>query len=207
MKITVEMLEEKRACSDQVKIFKELFPDGAIVNINNVGLAIENYLDINWAAYALFTVPALEEYEKVTVPAREEYKKVTTPALEEYIKVTTPAWEGYEKVTVPAREEYEKVRVPAWEEYKKVTAPEWEEYKKVIAQAWKKYEKVKAQAFVEAYHTQLPVEIPAFFTSKDGNGLRCHDPAQAAALLRAILDSAPDDVLAAAEIVLTYLEN
>ena len=120
MKITKTFLLEHHACSDQMKIFLNAFPEGAEITRSNIVLANKLHLDLDWLAIEIFTAPPLAEYEKVRAPALAEYEKVMAPALTEYEKVIPSSWAEYLKVRAPALAEYEKVIPSAWDEYLKV---------------------------------------------------------------------------------------
>ena len=124
MRLTAEMLREKKACENQVQVFVGEWPDGVEITEAVVLRAYELGLDIDWFVETFLTALALAEYHKAAAPAWAEYEKVTAPA-----------WAEYDKVTAPAVAEYDKMRASAWAEYQKVTAAAWAEYQKVTAPA------------------------------------------------------------------------
>jgi len=99
------MLTEKKACANQVRRFKKLFPKGVKVT-KAVCLKHAQDFGWDWAAWNLLSAPAWEAY-----------LKARAPALEAYLKATAQAWETYKNAEV-----YEKATAPAWEAYKKATA-------------------------------------------------------------------------------------
>ena len=101
MKVTVTLLKRKGACSEQVALFKELFPKGVEIT-EEVCVGVADKFNWNWAAENLLSVPAYAEYQRVTVPAYAEYQRVRAPAYAEYERVTAPADAKYERVRASA---------------------------------------------------------------------------------------------------------
>lgn len=97
MKITLELLEQNKACADQRRLFDETFPKGANVNTRNLSKARKAGLDVLWLA-RLLPEGRKAEYEKGRGAAWAEYNKVRGAALAEYNKVCGPAWAEYVKV-------------------------------------------------------------------------------------------------------------
>ena len=114
MKITIEMLREKDACPDQVKLFAELFPEGAEATYANADRAFKANLDIEWAARHLLSPKGLAEYKRIEGLAMAEYERIEGPALAEYERIKGPTWAEYERIEGPARAEYERKRARAF---------------------------------------------------------------------------------------------
>ena len=107
--ITIDMLRQHNACSDQQELFVTTFGKSAKLTWRNWSKAIKAGLSVSWVE-CLLSDPALAEYKKVSDPAWAEYEKVRDAALAEYKKVSDPALAEYKKVRDPAWAEYEKVR-------------------------------------------------------------------------------------------------
>jgi len=122
MKITVKQLIEKRACVEQVKVFRRLFGASATITLANCIKASKAGLDFNWAAQNLLPATALEAYYKAKAPALKAYQKAIATAWEDYEKAEATAWEDYEKAEATAWEDYEKAIATAWEDYRKAKA-------------------------------------------------------------------------------------
>lgn len=71
-RITADWLISHEACTHQVEIFREEWPDGAEVNLTNALRAVERGLAIQWLAK---TLPPSE---------RKAYKEAITPELNAY---------------------------------------------------------------------------------------------------------------------------
>ena len=97
MKITVKQLIEKRACVEQVKVFRKLFGASATITLANCIKASKAGLDFNWAAQNLLPAPALKAYQKAIATAWEDYEKAEATAWEDYEKAIATAWEDYRK--------------------------------------------------------------------------------------------------------------
>ena len=78
--VTVEFLRKLGACSKQVELFVELFPDGAEVTEENVTKAIAGGMDVPWLSGRL-PPAARAEYERIEGPARAEYERIQGTAL------------------------------------------------------------------------------------------------------------------------------
>jgi hypothetical protein len=100
MEITLKDLKEKKACSEQVEIFRALFGKGGQVTLAKCRLAAKAGLNFNWASsyfldpaqrveYARVTAPALAKYERVTALA---YERITALALAEYWRAAALAF-------------------------------------------------------------------------------------------------------------------
>lgn len=59
--ITAKMLEEKGACGDQVKLFRKMFGESAVVTVEGC-IAVADKFDWYWAASELLTNDALLMY-------------------------------------------------------------------------------------------------------------------------------------------------
>ena len=112
--ITLEQLLAKKACKEQVELFKQHFPSGnALVTIKRAR-ALSSVFDFQWAADNLLTPAAQEAYEAVRRSALEAYEAVRRSALEAYEAVERLAWEDYMAVKRPAREAYNAARAAAF---------------------------------------------------------------------------------------------
>jgi hypothetical protein len=86
MKITAALLVKHNACPDQVKIFRRVFPHGAMPTLANLRKARRATLDVFFLE-GILRWSVLAEYDKVRGPALAEYDKVCGPALAESEKV------------------------------------------------------------------------------------------------------------------------
>ena len=87
MKITAALLKRKRACSSQVALFEELFPNDVEVT-EAVCVSVADKFNWDWAAQNLLSASASAEYERVCAPASAEYERVRASASAEYERVT-----------------------------------------------------------------------------------------------------------------------
>lgn len=86
VKITKQMLLDKEACSEQVRLFVSLFGDEAKVTKANVLKAYNAGLDLQWAANNLLTSSQYKSYKAIRQPVLEAYKKHC--ALDFYLVIT-----------------------------------------------------------------------------------------------------------------------
>ena len=89
MKITIRML--RGACEEQVYLFRDTFPCGAEVTLENCLKAAAAGLDISWAAERFLTAPAWAEYKNAAAAAAE-YKNAAAAAWAEYKKAAAAAF-------------------------------------------------------------------------------------------------------------------
>ena len=86
MKLTAQMLRDKKACGEQVELFVELFGESVSVTQKRCA-AHANEFDWEWAAEKLLPKPAWAEFDKVRDAAWAEYYKVRDAALAKYHRV------------------------------------------------------------------------------------------------------------------------
>jgi len=86
MYITVEMLREYGACSNQLDTFENEWPTGVEVTGETCLRAVELGLDVEWAAINLLPAPHWEAYQKATDSHWEAYEKATDSHWEAYLK-------------------------------------------------------------------------------------------------------------------------
>ena len=80
MFVTVKMLQDHRACQDQVDLFAATFPDGVRATAA-VCLAVSDKFDWGWAAGNLLPLEAWAEYEAKRASIRVEYRQQQQAAL------------------------------------------------------------------------------------------------------------------------------
>ena len=109
-KITVDMLRKVAACTSQIQLFEQLFPEGVTPT---VALCVEHASKFDWdfASRKFLLAPALAQYEAAKAPAWAQYKAATAPA-----------WAQYEAATAPGWARYEAAKAQAWAQYKAATA-------------------------------------------------------------------------------------
>ena len=129
--ITKEMLVEVEACTEQVKLFTEIFPNGAKVNKPNALKAIKAELSIGWAIVNLLSKSKYDDY-----------KAKLKPLVDDYLAKLKPLGEGY----------YAK-RKPLWEDYCAKIKPIEDDYYVKIKLIWGDFRAKKALLFVEIYNS------------------------------------------------------
>lgn len=184
-KITAEMLIEKGAppgC-DEVIDFRNEWPDGAEVTLENLNRAAELCLSQDWFAAKFLSAPALEAYLKATVKAKEACQKVTHPVWRDSLDARIAAEDAYEKATAPALaaclkaiaienedslkaatdlEDSLKTLAPDFAAYLKAAATATAAYRKAIATAGEAYEKAVAPAFKAYRKVTAPALLKAW---------------------------------------------
>ena len=114
MKITVDMLRKVAACTSQIQLFEQLFPEGVTPT---VALCVEHASKFDWDFAGKFLLaPALAQYEAATAPAWAQYKAATAPAWAQYEAAKAPAWAQYEAAKAQAWAQYKAAKAQAWAE-------------------------------------------------------------------------------------------
>jgi len=89
MKLNVKTLIEAKACAAQVRLFKDLFPDGAEVS-EETAISVASQFDWNWAARNLISASGGEAYEEATAPLWKAYREAVAPLLKTYREAEAP---------------------------------------------------------------------------------------------------------------------
>ena len=114
MIITTRLLQQHKACDDQLALFEATFGPGPAktgveVTPETCRRAAEAGLDFDWAAESLLTLTQRAEYERVVAPAEAEYGRARGVALAEFNRVKGVAMADFERVIAPARAEYRRI--------------------------------------------------------------------------------------------------
>ena len=85
MRITAELLREKKACEPDIKKFLERWPEGCEVTPENCEIAFGGELDmsVDWAAEFLLSTPTWAKYSEVVSKSWVQYIKITAPVYKE----------------------------------------------------------------------------------------------------------------------------
>jgi hypothetical protein len=97
MTITVEMLEDAGACSEQVEIFGKEWPEGVEVTEINITRAVELGLELHWAALHLLNEAQGVVFRKLKKEAQLVYNKGCEPAHADYGTAVEAAMEDLSK--------------------------------------------------------------------------------------------------------------
>jgi len=133
MKLTVETLIKVKACNSQVKLFMEIFPEGAEVS-EDIAVSVADKFDWNWAASNLLSPEGWNTYEEAEASLYKAYKEAVAPLLNAYNEAVAPLLNAYNEAV----------------------APIWKAYKEAVAPLWKAYEEAKAKTFAKLYKQENP---------------------------------------------------
>ena len=133
--ITADMLREKRACANQLMVFKKRFPNGAEVS-EALARELAPVFDWEWAAEALLSPSALKAYNEATAPARKAYDEATALALKAYDEVMAPASKAYNEAEALASKAYDEATALASKAHDEVMAPARKAYNEAVAIAF-----------------------------------------------------------------------
>ena len=83
--ITLQMLLDKGACDEQVRLFKETFPKKGEAKVTKALCAkVAHLFDFEWAAVNFLPGHLWAEYESKRAPLLAEYKSKEAPLWAEY---------------------------------------------------------------------------------------------------------------------------
>jgi len=99
--ITAEWLANKKACADQVELFRATFGAAAPVTEANVLRALRAGLNVRWLA-GHAPPPAWETCYAVIIPAWEAYRAAVVSGKAAYDIVYAEAWGAYHAAIAPA---------------------------------------------------------------------------------------------------------
>jgi hypothetical protein len=80
---TVDILESKKACLSQVKLFKEHFPNGSPLTVESA-LSVASIFDWDWAAHRLLSAKGVMTYKEQAAPILNMYLDQTASLLKTY---------------------------------------------------------------------------------------------------------------------------
>ena len=114
--ITRDMIS--KACPAQIKIFSEIFPDGAIPSEENAIKAAKAGLNINWAAQNLLSSDKYKDYLAKRKSLYKDYEAKRESLDEDhwakrklldddYYAKLKPLWDDYRAKLKPLDEDYE----------------------------------------------------------------------------------------------------
>jgi hypothetical protein len=124
MKITIQLLESKGACSEQLSKFKKLFPDG-VTPTRELCLAHAEDFDWGWAASKLLSKEGSEVFYKSTASVNKAYYEAEATARKAYYEAEAPARKAYKEATAPAEKAYYEAVVTARKANYEAEATAW----------------------------------------------------------------------------------
>ena len=179
MKITAELLCAKGACTDQIALFRKLYPKGKNVTLAAC-LRHATRFNWRWATRNLLSAPAqkacikeidtaLEAYAKARLAAREAYAKASRAARGAYDRKCAAAWEARDKASLAVRGAYDHRKcAAAWEardKYPDGDVPAGEARDKALTAALKARDKVLTPA-LEARDKVIAAALVAYYKAR-----------------------------------------
>ena len=92
----------QQPCKAQLDLFKELFPDGAEITLENCRRAMDGGMNVTWLLRNCLPPPAWEAYEAARVRAWMALQKATVPTGAVYVSVRDQGWIAYEEAKAQA---------------------------------------------------------------------------------------------------------
>ena len=90
-RITARLLLNKRACAEQVRIFRREWPRGVTPSLAACERAAALGLDLEWFAVHFLSAQASAAYYAALAQARAAYRAAVAPALAAYYAATAKA--------------------------------------------------------------------------------------------------------------------
>lgn len=97
MRVTVKDLEARKACTEEVVLFRETFPRGAKVTEANLLKAVDAGLDLEWWAAKFLPAPLRAKYRRQKAPLLAEYQRQEAPLRAKYQRQVALLWAEYER--------------------------------------------------------------------------------------------------------------
>ena len=119
--ITLKMLIEKKACQEQVDIFKQYFGESVEIT-EDICLKYSNEFHINRLIDNMFNEEQRELYYTIQAPAYAAYKATEWQAWKDYIAIEAPAYKAFKAIQEPAWKDYYTIQEPAHTKYEKSRA-------------------------------------------------------------------------------------
>ena len=111
--ITLDMLINKKACQEQIDLFKQCFGESVEIT-EDLCLKYSNEFHINWLIDNMLNEEQRELYYTIQAPAWKKYLAIQESVYEEYKAIQGPAYEEYEAIEAPALEAYDKEKARAF---------------------------------------------------------------------------------------------
>lgn len=122
MIITIEMLQDKKACQEQVDLFEAIFGNAVEVTLENCIEAARRGLHIDWAASNLLNRKQREFYKESEAPLWAAYEEACAPLWAAYKEACASLWATYEEAKAPLWAAYDEAKAPLWAAYKETEA-------------------------------------------------------------------------------------
>jgi cyclopropane fatty-acyl-phospholipid synthase-like methyltransferase len=129
---TVDILESKKACLSQIKLFKEHFPNGSPTTIESA-LSVASIFDWDWAAHRLLSANGLKTYKDQRASLWKTYEEQRAPFYKTYEEQRAPFYKTYEEQIAPLYKTYEEQIAPLDKTYEEQTASLWKTYEDQVA--------------------------------------------------------------------------
>ena len=107
MKISLEWLQARDACRDQVEIFAREWPKGVVVSLKVLKRAAELQLDIDWFAGRVLRTPLYADYQAKRATLDADYHAKCAPLDADYRAKRAPLDADYRAKRVQPYADYE----------------------------------------------------------------------------------------------------
>lgn len=122
MIITIEMLQDKKACQEQVDLFVATFGTAGEVTQDNCIKAARRGLHIDWAASNLLNRKQREFYKELEASLWEAYKEARAPLWAAYNEAKDSLLSVYKEAEETSLAAYREFEAPLWAAYEESEA-------------------------------------------------------------------------------------
>jgi hypothetical protein len=136
---TVDILESKKACLSQIKLFKEHFPNGSPLTVESA-LSVATIFDWDWAAHRLLSANGLKTYKEQRASLWKTCKDQAAPLSKTLEEQRASLRKTCKDQAAPLSKTLEEQRASLWKTYEDQVAP-----------LWKTYEDQRAPLFASIY--------------------------------------------------------
>lgn len=123
--LKLQTLIDKKACPQQVKLFRSMFGDSVRVTEKRC-VSVADKFDFTWAAIYLLSASAYADYIRAVAAAFADYNRAVAA-------------------------DYSRAAPPAWDDYMAAALADYSRYKRAVALARADYSRAVAAAFARAY--------------------------------------------------------
>jgi len=114
MNITLSLLKSKRACDDQVRLFRIHFGEGPAPLDDDTALRMASVFDFDWAAQKLLSPEGLKAYVEDTALLWKTYDDANAPLWKAYVEDTALLWKTYYDAKAPMWKAYKEAKALAF---------------------------------------------------------------------------------------------
>jgi hypothetical protein len=153
--ITVSMLNDHKACQEQIERFRKCFGESVKVTVRRAP-SVANEFEWDLAAGYFLRGKASKEYEKKKFVAETKYQSITGPVWATYQAAKSFAKYAYDSSIALADKIYDRHEIEGYANHARYKRQAWAQYQGEVSKAWKECRAVKVPA-LRRYEKELAV--------------------------------------------------